>query len=394
MLSQQTIDIVKSTAPVLAETGPKLTTHFYQRLFQHNPELKDVFNMRHQQNGDQREALFNAICAYAQNIDNLPTLLGTVEKIAHKHTSLLVKAEHYPIVGKHLLATIDELLAPEQAVLDAWAEAYQVLADVFIAKEQQLYQDSHDQVGGWQGLRDFVLVEKRPESEQVTSFVFAPKDSQPVAPFTAGQYIGIVVNHTGFEHQEIRQYSLSHAPNGQHYQISVKREPLGQVSNYLHDELAVGGTVMLTPPAGDLKLNVDQGTPVVLISGGVGVTPMLAMLESLTEHDAPITWLHATEHGKLHAFNHPVRNLARQHRHIQTHIWYNQPQPADTLGQDFDHTGWMDLTAVSGTFSPVTVQVYLCGPVGFMQHVQTQLRALGVPDEQFHYECFGPHKVL
>ncbi|OOE33536.1 nitric oxide dioxygenase [Salinivibrio kushneri] len=394
MLSQQTIDIVKSTAPVLAETGPKLTIHFYQRLFHHHPELKDIFNLRHQQNGDQREALFNAICAYAQNIDNLPALLGAVEKIAHKHTSLLVQAEHYPIVGQHLLATIDELLSPGQAVLDAWAEAYQVLADVFIAKEQQLYEDSHAQIGGWQGQRAFTLIEKRPESEQVISFVFAPQDGEPVAPFTAGQYIGIVVNHTGFEHQEIRQYSLSHAPNGQHYQISVKREPQGQVSNYLHDELAVGGTVMLTPPAGDLKLNVDPHTPVVLISGGVGVTPMLAMLESLTEHDAPVTWLHATENSKLHAFNHPVRTLARQHAHIQTHIWYNQPQPTDTLGQDFDHTGWMDLTAVSNTFSPATVQVYLCGPVGFMRHIQAQLRELGVPDEQFHYECFGPHKAL
>lgn len=122
MLSSQTIDIVKATAPVIAQTGPALTAHFYDRMFSHNPELKDIFNMSNQRNGDQREALFNAICAYANNIENLPALLPAVEKIAHKHTSFMITAEQYAIVGGHLLGTIDDLLSPGQEVLDAWAE--------------------------------------------------------------------------------------------------------------------------------------------------------------------------------------------------------------------------------------------------------------------------------
>ena len=167
MLSQKTIDIVKATAPLLAETGPKLTAHFYDRLFTHNPELKDIFNMSNQRNGDQREALFNAICAYATNIDNLPALLGAVEKIAHKHTSFLITEAQYQVVGTHLLATIDELFSPGQEVLDAWAEAYGVLANVFIQREEQIYQEKETQTGGWRGLREFELIAKQPESENI-----------------------------------------------------------------------------------------------------------------------------------------------------------------------------------------------------------------------------------
>lgn len=135
MLDAQTIATVKATIPLLVETGPKLTAHFYDRMFTHNPELKEIFNMSNQRNGDQREALFNAIAAYASNIDNLPALLPAVEKIAQKHTSFQIKPEQYNIVGSHLLATLDEMFSPGQEVLDAWGKAYGVLANVFINRE-------------------------------------------------------------------------------------------------------------------------------------------------------------------------------------------------------------------------------------------------------------------
>ena len=112
MLDAQTIATVKATIPLLVETGPKLTAHFYDRMFAHNPELKEIFNMSNQRNGDQREALFNAIAAYASNIENLPALLPAVEKIAQKHTSFQIKPEQYNIVGGHLLATLDEMFSP------------------------------------------------------------------------------------------------------------------------------------------------------------------------------------------------------------------------------------------------------------------------------------------
>ncbi|ELY5145748.1 NO-inducible flavohemoprotein [Vibrio vulnificus] len=394
MLSENTINIVKSTAPLLAETGPKLTAHFYQRMFEHNPELKDVFNMSNQRNGDQREALFNAICAYASNIDNLPALLGAVEKIAHKHSSFLITADQYQIVGSHLLATIDELFSPGQAVLDAWAEAYGVLANVFIQREEQIYQDNESQTGGWRGLREFELVEKQYESTHICSFVFKPVDGGSVVSFKPGQYLGIYINDEQFENQEIRQYSLSSSVRPDCYRISVKREEGGRVSNYLHDHLDVGSKVKLAAPAGDFFLDAAPTAPVVLISAGVGLTPTLSMLESLTEHQAPVTWIHATENGQQHAFKQHVKQLVETHPHFNSLVWYNQPNSDDKIGDDFQFSGWVNLHEIETVLKQADVQVYFCGPVGFMQFIAKQLLEMGVPEQQFHYECFGPHKVV
>lgn len=160
MLDSQTIATVKSTIPLLVETGPKLTAHFYDRMFTHNPELKDTFNMSNQFSGDQREALFNAICAYAANIENLASLLPAVERIAQKHTSLNIQPEDYQTVGKHLIATLDELFSPGQEILDAWAKAYGVLAQVFIQREEQIYREAEENIGGWRTLRRFRIAKK------------------------------------------------------------------------------------------------------------------------------------------------------------------------------------------------------------------------------------------
>lgn len=394
MLSQQTIDIVKSTAPVIANAGPSLTTHFYERMFRENPELKDIFNLSHQHSGRQREALFNAVHAYAANIDNLETLLPAVEKIAQKHTSFLVTAEQYQIVGRHLLATVDELLNPGQAVLDAWAEAYGVLAGVFINRENAIYDQNEAAKGGWKGTREFELVEKRIESDVITSFLFRPVDQAPVMAFKPGQYIGLQVRPEGFEHQEIRQYSLSSAPQPDVYRISVKREPDGKVSNYLHDRLQPGDKINLMPPAGDFFLSADSQTPVTLISGGVGLTPMLAMLESLTCHKAQVNWLHAAEDGKQHAFHQHVQLLCNTHEHMNSTVWYRQPSDTDRRQERYNFDGLMNLTAVQEQLQNPKMEFYFCGPVGFMQSVARQLINLGVDTSRLHYECFGPHQVI
>ncbi|WP_282248564.1 NO-inducible flavohemoprotein [Vibrio campbellii] len=394
MLSNQTIDIVKVTAPIIAKTGPKLTAHFYDRMFTHNPELKDIFNMSNQRNGDQREALFNAICAYAANIDNLPALLGAVEKIAHKHTSFMITKDQYQIVGTHLLATIDELLSPGQEVIDAWAEAYGVLANVFIQREEQIYQENAALQGGWRGLREFELVGKQLESENICSFVFKPTDGEMVSEYKPGQYLGIYINSDKFENQEIRQYSLSSAVQENSYRISVKREQGGKVSNFLHDDLNIGDKVQLAAPAGDFFMDVDASTPVVLVSAGVGLTPTLSMLESLSEHQASVTWVHAAENGQQHAFKQHVNQLVNAKENMNSLVWYNQPTADDKMGEDFHFSGFVNLKEIEAALKQDNVQVYFCGPVGFMQHVAKQLLELGVAQDQFHYECFGPHKIV
>lgn len=389
MLSQSTIDIVKSTAPLIAQAGPSLTAHFYDRMFDHHPELKDIFNLTHQDTGRQREALFNAVYGYAANIDNIEVLLPVVEKIAQKHTSFNITAEQYKIVGTHLLATIDELMSPGQEVLDAWEEAYGLLATVFINREEEIYQQKEQQTGGWRGTREFKVVEKKQESNVITSFILAPTDEHAVVDYLPGQYIGIYLNSDKLENQEIRQYSLSDAPNGKTYRISVKREDNGIASNFLHNEVQVGDCIQLAPPAGDFYLNSQPNTPIALISAGVGLTPMLSMLESLKDtHQSPIYWLHASDNIERHGFREYLDSLTEQTENLNQFVWYKE----GSIGNDF--SGLMDLTQIKEQIDWKNTEFYLCGPVAFMQHIAKQLINLNVPEEHLNYECFGPHKVL
>lgn len=396
MLDAQTIATVKATIPLLVETGPRLTAHFYDRMFAHNPELKEIFNMSNQRNGDQREALFNAIAAYASNIENLPALLPAVEKIAQKHTSFQIKPEQYNIVGAHLLATLDELFSPGQEVLDAWGKAYGVLANVFINREAEIYQQNASKTGGWEGTRAFRITRKAPRSALITSFDLEPVDGQPVADYQPGQYLAIWLKPEGFEYQEIRQYSLTRKPNGKSYRIAVKRENGGQVSNWLHAAAQEGDIVHLAAPAGDFFLDVTAQTPVTLISGGVGQTPMLAMLETLakTQHTAQVNWFHAAENGDVHAFADEVATLGATLPAFRSHVWYRMPTAADRQAARFNSEGLIELSALADALRDPQMQYYLCGPVAFMQFAAKQLVALGVSGENIHYECFGPHKVL
>src|SRR6185436_16206088 len=165
MLTSETIAIVKATAAVVADHAEAITRRFYTLMFQGNPEVLAYFNPAHQHAGTQQRALAGAICAYAANIDNLGALSFAVELIAQKHCSLGIQAEHYPIVGKHLLAAIKDMLgdAATDEIVAAWAEAYGLLANVFIDREQQIYDAQAAQRGGWTGYRPFIVQRKQRE---------------------------------------------------------------------------------------------------------------------------------------------------------------------------------------------------------------------------------------
>lgn len=393
MLSDKTIEIVKSTVPLLAQAGTVVTDHFYKRLFSHNPELKNIFNMANQDTGRQQFALFNALAAYAQNIDNLAVLKEALTRINHKHTSLNILPEHYPIVGAHLIGTLKELL-PEQFTPDveyAWREAYGVLADICITEEAALYEHSKNKHGGWAGTRQFEITNKQAESELVTSFTLTPVDGEAVITHKPGQYLGIKVKPEGAEYEEIHQYSISQKSNAKNYRISVKKElqpKPGMVSNYLHS-LEQGTIVELYPPAGDFFLR-NNTSPVVLISAGVGQTPMLAMLETLLSDNSnqEIMYLHACENTQQHSFSKYLYDLTAQNNRLKTITWFNQA----TEGADF--TGLMNLNAVQAQLPLSNGDFYLCGPAGFMAFIKNQLLELGVKNEQIHYEVFGPHEDL
>lgn len=394
MLSAQTIAVVKSTLPLLESAGTAITAHFYQRLFRHNPELQDIFNMSNQHSGRQQFALFNAIAAYAKHIDTPEALGAAVERIAQKHSSLNVQAQHYPIVGHHLLETLREL-APEAftpEVEAAWGEAYGFLANILIGREQEIYQQANGGSGGWSGPRPFIVKEKKPESELVTSFVLSPSDGGPVLDYRPGQYLAVRVKPAAADYWEIRQYSISDKANGNSYRISVKREQgarPGLVSNYLQDQIQAGDELQVLPPAGDFYLKTTS-RPNVLISAGVGITPMMAILETLANGhpDNPIYFLHACETPQQHSFAGRVQNLETQLPALKSFTWYNRAAVAGSFA------GTMQLAELEDTLPLADGHFYLCGPIAFMAFAKQQLVQLGVAGERIHYEVFGPHTEI
>lgn len=396
MLDRETVATVQSTIPAIVATGPALTKHFYNRMLDQHPELLDVFNTNNQRTGDQPQALFDSVCAYAANLDNIEALLPAVERIAQKHTSLNIQPEQYAIVGENLLASIDELLHPGQEVLDAWGRAYGVLADIFIQREAQIYDESESITGGWRGRRAFRIAEKQPQSESIYSFVFEPVDGGPVADFKPGQYLGVYINDESVQHQQIRQYSLTTSPNGDRYRIAVRRADRGVVSRYLHEQAQVGDVIELAPPHGDFFMDIDPATPVALISAGVGLTPMLSMLNSLdkNKHHADIVWLHGTHNGETHAFADEVAGIAERMPNLVRHVWYREPTAEDVAGRDYDSPGRMNLDDCPVALDNPQMHYYFCGPPGFMQSIDAQLVGMGVEADRIHYEFFGPFKEI
>ena len=390
MLTDQHIEIIKKTIPILENAGPALTKYFYQRMFTHNPELQNVFNMSNQRNENQQVALFEAIAAYAKNIENLGALTQAVERIAQKHTSMNIQPAQYAIVGHHLIETLRELatetFTPE--VEDAWTHAYQFLAQIFITRESELYEERGQSNGGWKDARSFTVIEKTKESRWVTSFLLEATDKGAVIDFLPGQYLGIEVTPENATYKEIRQYSLSHTPNGQTYRISVKREANdnpGIVSNYLHDWINVGDTINAYAPAGDFFFT-DKQAPVTLISAGVGITPMQSILENLAQkqYNKPVQYLHACEDSQEHSFSTRTQDIISANN-WQQKVWYRNEQSDH---KDIAH-GMMNLSDIELPINDG--DFYLCGPVPFMRFAKEQLVSLGVAEDRVHYEVFGPH---
>src|SRR5690349_3966614 len=367
MLSAEHRAIVKATVPLLESGGEALTTHFYKTMLSEYPSVRPLFNQAHQQSGDQPRALANAVLMYARHIDQLEQLGGLVSQIINKHVALNILPEHYPIVGACLLRAIREVLGAEiatDAVIGAWGAAYQQLADLLIGLEEQVYVEKESATGGWRGTRPFVVARKVKESDEITSFYLRPADGGALLEFHPGQYIGLKLIVDG---EEIRRnYSLSAAANGREYRISVKREPNGKASNYLHDSVNEGATLDLLTPSGDFTLE-HSDKPLVLISGGVGITPTLAMLNAALETSRPIHFIHAARHGGVHAFRDHIDELAARHPQLKRFYVYEKPRQQD---EAHHAEGYIDeARLIEWLPSTRDVDVYFLGPKSFMKAV-------------------------
>lgn len=405
MLSDQTRAVVKQTIPILRENGEDLTRYFYQRMFTHDPQVKAFFNPAHQQTGTQQRALAAAVLAYAEHIDEPAALADAIDLIAHKHASLGIQPEHYPIVGRHLLSSIKELLgdAATDDILEGWGEAYSLLADVCIQREAELYRE-HETKHGWTGFRKFRIDRIVRQSDVIRSFYLKPIDGEPLAPFAPGQYITVRFA-TPDGNTTMRNYSLSAAPDPAHYRISVKREPaphdqapVGFASKVLHYELTEGGELEVGPPSGNFTLDLDQPTtrPLVLLSGGVGITPLLAMLHTAAraQRDRPIVFIHGALDSTTHAHREEVAEIAAKYDNVTTHVRYSYPADGDLQQRRCDSIGFIDSDLIRSMLPTDDGEYYFCGPKPFMAAVQRALNELAVPAEQRHYEFFGPAQDL
>jgi nitric oxide dioxygenase len=406
MISAQTIDIVKSTAPILNEHGETLTRHFYQRMFSHNPEVAPFFNPANQATGLQQKALAGAICAYAASIDNLEVLGGAVELIAQKHASLQIKPEHYPIVGENLLASIREVLGEEASdeVMNAWTEAYGFLAGILIGREKQIYQDNAQKPGGWAGFRIFRIARKEVESDVITSFYLTPEDGRALPAFQPGQYITVRVPSPCGQ-TTMRNYSLSDKPRPDWFRISVKREkgtkvntPDGYVSNLLHDKMDVGATVEIGPPCGAFFLDTTEKheRPLVLLAAGVGITPILSILLSALEvtPDREIIFIHGCLNENVQAFKPTIDALAANRANLKTHYRYSGPAKFGVRRKENCSTGFVDAALIKSMVLERNADYYFCGPKPFMVSIYHELLAWGIPGTQVHFEFFGPRQGL
>ncbi|WP_100330367.1 NO-inducible flavohemoprotein [Bacillus xiapuensis] len=397
MLSEKTIEIVKSTAPVLEVKGKEITTHFYKNMFADHPELLNIFNHANQEKGRQQTALANTVYAAAKYIDQLEVLVPAVKQIGHKHRSLGIKPEHYPIVGEYLLKAIKEVLgdAATDDIIQAWKEAYGVIAKVFIDVESGMYKEASKQEGGWMDFKEFEVSDKVEESSLITSFYLKPKDGAKLPEFLPGQYITIKLKIPGEKYIVNRQYSLSCRPGLDYYRISVKREadhqPMGKVSNYLHDHIQKGDTVELSAPAGDFHLDLNSQSPVAFISGGVGITPMMAMLETLAYHksDRKVAFIHAARNEKAHAFKEHTKQLVEQLSNGRSYIAYEKNEEQAMC----DVEGYISKEFLGKVIDQDST-CYVCGPVPFMEAVIRHLKAIGFKEEQIKYEFFGPAMAL
>ena len=239
-------------------------------------------------------------------------------------------------------------------------------------------------------VRSLRLIEKRRESDDVTSFVLQARDDGELPAFEAGQHLPIELRVPTQATPIARTYSLSNAPGDPHYRISVKREPQGAASRHLHDTLEVGATIAARAPAGDFVL--DHGTrPVVLVSAGIGVTPMVSMLHALgAQPGRPVHFVHGARDGRHHALAAEVRSGVEARGDTSLHVVYSRPRAEDRQGSDYDSEGRVDAALLERVLPDLDAEYYLCGPLPFMADLAAGLEARGVPAERIHSESFGP----
>ncbi|OFO56461.1 globin domain-containing protein [Nosocomiicoccus sp. HMSC059G07] len=374
MLTNEEKDLVKATVPLLKEHGSEITSTFYQRMFENHDELLNMFNQTNQKFGDQPKALANTVLAAAEHIDNLEAIVPAVIGIGHKHRALNVKKEHYPIVGKYLLIGIKEVLGDVATddIINAWAKYYNQIAQIFIDVEEKMYEEA-----AWDGFKSFTVKEKEYLTDDVIRFTVDNDEALP--EILPGQYITVKVKPNDYPYEALRHYSICSINTTNGLQFAVKREgekdEAGVVSHYLFDELNEGDMIELSAPAGDFLLD-HSDEKLLFIAGGVGLTPIMSMVESAVKHNKDIDLIISTTDETTLPFKEELKSLKEN---VNINIRYTKDD------------GYLTANDISGYDD---YSIYISGSLAFNQAMINASLDNEYDMSKVHYEAFGPRMSL
>ncbi|HDF1570710.1 globin domain-containing protein [Staphylococcus aureus] len=375
MLTEQEKDIIKQTVPLLKEKGTEITSIFYPKMFKAHPELLNMFNQTNQKRGMQSSALAQAVMAAAVNIDNLSVIKPVIMPVAYKHCALQVYAEHYPIVGENLLKAIQDVTGLEEhdPVIQAWAKAYGVIADVFIQIEKEIY----DQMM-WIGFKPFKITNIKQESKDIKSFTVETEEYD-FSEFTPGQYITVDVSSDKLPYRAKRHYSIVSGEKN-HLTFGVKRdvttEHEGEVSTILHDEIKEGDMINLAAPVGGFVLE-NTTEPQLFLGSGIGVTPLVAMYEAASAKGLDTQMVQVAENEQHLPFKDNFNSIASHYDNAKLYTHLKDKQ---------GYIGTEELQA----FLANKPEIYICGGTKFLQSMIEALKSLNYDMDRVHYETFIP----
>ena len=388
-------EIIRATLPLVGAHVDEITVNFYSRMFGRHPELlRTLFNRGNQAQGAQQRALAASIATFATHLvtPDLPHPGELLSRIGHKHASLGITADQYPIVHEHLFAAIVEVLGADTVTADiaaAWDRVYWIMADTLIALEADLYRGAGVEAGDvYRRLR----VTAREDDPSGT--VLLTVRGEGISNNGAAQYVSVGVTLPDGARQ-LRQYSLVNAPGATELTFAVKpvdaagTSPAGEVSSWIRANVRVGDLLDVTVPFGDLP-EPRSDAPVVLISAGIGITPMVGILECLVgqAHTTPVQVLHADRCEESHPLRKRHQELVDILPDANLQLWYAEGVDTDSAGI---HEGLMTLDGIEIAEG---AEVYLCGNAGFVQAVRGQLTARGIGTDRVHCELFSPNDWL
>ena len=392
-LSPESEAVVKATAATVAGIADEATVLFYRDMFEAHPELLNIFNQANQAIGEQPKALAASVVAFAVNLidPDARDFTPIMQRIAHKHVALGIQPSQYLIVGHYLIGAVAKVLgdAATPEIAAAWDEVYWLFATALIAEEARLYAEAGTDPDV--PYRPYRVVERFEESDEVSSLLLSPVSGQVPSHHT-GQYVSLAVDlPDGF--RQPRQYTISSGPRGDSLRVTIKRvrgingTPDGRVSTWLHENATPGTILDVSQPAGDVILD-ESDKPLVLVSAGIGITPVAAIMEDLSRRqpERTVRLFHADKTHNHHALYDSLRRQVLAMSDARAQNWYEEgAEDAPTLHPA--RPGFMDLSDVE---LPTQAEVFMCGPLPFMQIARRTLMKQGVAADSIHYEVFGP----